>query len=83
VYAGVSSANLKADLDRQVARATNRQIPVDLVVTEVGSALNGHRRRFLTLLHDPSFGARLYRNVLRLTVPSTLVPTARRRDGAF
>jgi predicted site-specific integrase-resolvase len=86
VYARVSSANLKADLDRRVARATTRQIPVDVVVTEVGSALNGHRRRFLALLRDPSFGPRLYGNVPRLTVPgapSTLAPTARRRDGAF
>lgn len=60
VYARVSSADQKADLDRQVARATEwataEQIPVDKVVTEVGSALNGHRRRFLALLGDPSVG---------------------------
>ncbi|VAZ69623.1 hypothetical protein LAUMK40_05786 [Mycobacterium kansasii] len=58
VYARVSSADQKADLDRQVARvsawATAQQMPVDKVVTEVGSALNGHRRKFLTLLRDPS-----------------------------
>jgi predicted site-specific integrase-resolvase len=30
------------------------QIPVDKVVTEVGSALNGHRRKFLALLRGPS-----------------------------
>jgi predicted site-specific integrase-resolvase len=58
VYARVSSADQNADLDRQVARvtawATAEQIPVDKVVTEVGSALNGHRRKFLTLLRDPS-----------------------------
>ena len=58
VYARVSSADQKADLDRQVARvtawATAQQIPVDKVVTEVGSALNGHRRKFLALLRDPS-----------------------------
>ena len=58
VYAGVSSADQKADLDRQVARvcawATLQQIPVDKVVVEVGSALNGHRRKFLALLRDPS-----------------------------
>jgi predicted site-specific integrase-resolvase len=58
VYARVSSADQKADLDRQVARvtawATAEQIPVDKVVTEVGSALNGHRRKFLALLRDPS-----------------------------
>lgn len=58
VYARVSSADQKADLHRQVARvtdwATSEQIPVDKVVTEVGSALNGHRRKFLALLRDPS-----------------------------
>ena len=60
VYARVSSADQRADLDRQVARvtawATAQQIPVDKVVTEVGSALNGHRRKFLALLGDPSVG---------------------------
>jgi predicted site-specific integrase-resolvase len=58
VYARVSSADQKPDLDRQVARvtawATAQNVPVDRVVTEVGSALNGHRRRFLALLRDPS-----------------------------
>jgi predicted site-specific integrase-resolvase len=58
VYARVSSADQKPDLDRQVARvtswATTQNLPVDRVVTEVGSALNGHRRKFLALLRDPS-----------------------------
>jgi predicted site-specific integrase-resolvase len=58
VYARVSSADQKTDLDRQVARvtawATAEQIPVDKVGTEVGSALNGHGRKFLALLRDPS-----------------------------
>jgi predicted site-specific integrase-resolvase len=58
VYARVSSADQKADLDRQVARvtawATAQQIPVDEVVTEVGSVLHGHRRKFLALLGDPA-----------------------------
>ena len=58
VYARVSPADQKADLDRQVARvtgwATGQGIAVDRVVTEVGSALNGHRRKFLGLLRDPS-----------------------------
>ncbi|GGM57728.1 hypothetical protein GCM10011608_48290 [Micromonospora sonchi] len=34
--------------------ATGRRIAVDRVVTEVGPALNGHRKRFLALLRDPS-----------------------------
>ncbi|MEO8815377.1 MAG: IS607 family transposase [Mycobacterium sp.] len=58
VYARVSSADQRADLDRQVAWvtawATAQEIPVDRIVTEVGSALNGHRRKFLALLRDPS-----------------------------
>jgi predicted site-specific integrase-resolvase len=60
VYARVCSADQKADLDRQVARvtawATTQPFPVDEVVTEVGSALNGHRRKFLALLCDASVG---------------------------
>lgn len=58
VYARVSSADQKADLDRQVARvvqwATGQGMRVDRVVTEVGSALNGHRTKFLGLLRDPA-----------------------------
>jgi predicted site-specific integrase-resolvase len=58
VYARVSWADQRADLDRQVARvtawATAEQIPVDKVVVEVGSALNGHRRKFVALLGDRS-----------------------------
>lgn len=57
VYARVSSADQRPDLDRQVARVTawsaGRNLPVGKVVTEVGSALNGHRRKFLALLRDP------------------------------
>lgn len=56
VYARVSSADQRPDLDRQVARvtawATSQRLPVDRIVTEVGSALNGHRRKFLALLRD-------------------------------
>jgi len=58
VYARVSSADQKADLDRQVARVTAsttaEQFPVDKVVVEVGSALNRHRRKFFALLRDPA-----------------------------
>jgi predicted site-specific integrase-resolvase len=58
MYARVSSADQKVDVDRQVARvtawATAEQIPVDRVVVEVGSALNGHRAKFLALLRDRS-----------------------------
>lgn len=58
VYARVSSADRKPDLDRQVARVTTWAgecgIPVGRVVTEVGSALDGPRRKFLALLRDPA-----------------------------
>ena len=58
VYARVSSADARPDLDRQVARvtgwATGQGMAVDRVVTEVGSALNGKRREFLALLKDPT-----------------------------
>ena len=58
VYARVSSADQRADLDRQVARvtasATGEDLSVGRVVTEVGSALNGKRRKFLALLRDES-----------------------------
>jgi len=58
VYARVSSTDQKPDLDRQVARVTQwcttQGISVDRVVTEVGSALNGHRRKFKALLEDPT-----------------------------
>src|SRR5258705_9867044 len=36
--------------------ATAEQIRVDMVVTEFGSALIGHRRKLLALLRDPSVG---------------------------
>ena len=57
VYARVSSADQRPDLDRQVARvaewATGQHLSGDRVVTEVGSALNARRRKFLALLGDP------------------------------
>jgi predicted site-specific integrase-resolvase len=57
VYAGVSSADQRADLDRQVARvtvwATGQNMAVARVVTEVGSALGGRREKLLGLLRDP------------------------------
>jgi predicted site-specific integrase-resolvase len=58
VYARVSSAEQRGDLDRQVARivtwAGGQGIAVGRVVTEIGSAVNGHRRAFLELLRDPA-----------------------------
>jgi len=61
IYARVSSADQKGDLDAQVARvvtwATEHGHSLDQVITEVGSVLNGHRRKFLGILRDPTIGA--------------------------
>ncbi len=58
VDARVSFADQRSDLDRQVARVTAwaaaQSLAVGRVVTEVGSALNGKRRKFLALLRDNS-----------------------------
>jgi putative resolvase len=57
VYARVSSADQRTGLDRQVARLTSwvtecGQV-VGEVVTEVGSAVNGRRRKLGRVLADP------------------------------
>ena len=56
VYARVSSHDQRGDLDRQVARltewATGSGMAVDSVVTEVGSGMNGKRRKLARLLSD-------------------------------
>jgi putative resolvase len=56
-YCRVSSADQKTDLDRQVSRvvqgATALGLPVAEVVTEIGSGLNGRRRKLHRLLSDP------------------------------
>jgi predicted site-specific integrase-resolvase len=58
IYARVSSADQRGDLDRQVARvsvwATSQGHSIGRVVSEVGSGRNGKRRKFLALLADPS-----------------------------
>lgn len=57
LYARVSSADQKGDLDRQLARlseyAANEGIHVVEAVKEVGSGLNGHGRKMLRLLNNP------------------------------
>jgi putative resolvase len=56
LYARVSSHDQRSDLDGQVARlsewATRQGMSVDEVVTEVGSGMNGKRRRLARLLSD-------------------------------
>ncbi len=60
VYARVSSADQKEDLDRQVGRvgewATRQGYRPDEVVKETGSGLNGDRRRLRRLVADPTVG---------------------------
>jgi predicted site-specific integrase-resolvase len=57
LYARVSSADQRGDLDRQVARLVEHSTGVGIaptkVVSEVGSGLNGHRAKLLGLLKDP------------------------------
>ncbi|WP_033416072.1 IS607 family transposase [Streptomyces canus] len=59
-YCRVSSAEQKADLDRQAARvvagANGLGLAVAEVVTEVGSELNGRRRKLHRILTDPQAG---------------------------
>jgi len=56
VYARVSSHDQLRDIDRQVARAvgwaTGQGMEVSEVVTEVGSGMNGRRRKLSRLLAD-------------------------------
>lgn len=60
LYARVSSADQKADLERQVERlsafAAGRGLVVSETVSEIGSGLNGHRKKLLRLLRDPEVG---------------------------
>jgi putative resolvase len=57
-YCRVWSADQRDDLERQAGRvaagATGRGLALSQVVTEVGSGMNGHRRRLTRLLSDPS-----------------------------
>lgn len=57
VYARVSSADQRPDLDRQVGRvarwANDNGIVVSETICEVGSGLNGKRRKLLRALRDP------------------------------
>ena len=65
IYARVSSGDQRGDLDRQVARltavATELGLAPTRVVAEVGSGLNGHRAKLLSLLRPPVMSARVYR----------------------
>ncbi|MHB8139929.1 MAG: IS607 family transposase [Vulcanimicrobiaceae bacterium] len=61
LYARVSSHDQRNDLDRQLARlsrhATENDLHVVEAVAEVGSGLNGKRRKLLRLLSDAAISA--------------------------
>lgn len=52
-YCRVSSAGQKADLDRQMSRVAQEATTQGLSVSEVGSGLDGRRRKLHRLLADP------------------------------
>jgi predicted site-specific integrase-resolvase len=58
IYARVSSADQKADLERQLGRlaeyASRERLMVIRWVSEIGSGLNGHRAKIMRLLSDPA-----------------------------
>ncbi|SCL35380.1 putative resolvase [Micromonospora rhizosphaerae] len=58
VYCRISSSDQKSDLDRQTARvvegANAQGFAVAEIVTEVGSGLNGKRRKLHRILADPA-----------------------------
>ena len=58
LYARVSSADQKADVERQLGRladyASRERLMVVRSVSEIGSGLNGHRAKIMRLLADPT-----------------------------
>jgi predicted site-specific integrase-resolvase len=58
LYARVSSSDQKVDLERQMSRlrdyASRTGLKVTQEISEIGSGLNGHRKKLLKLLSDPS-----------------------------
>jgi predicted site-specific integrase-resolvase len=70
IYARVSSADQEEDMARQAARlkdyASGNGWTVASVVDEVGSGLNGRRKKLLKLLSDPAVGVILVEHSDRL-----------------
>jgi predicted site-specific integrase-resolvase len=60
IYGRVSSAGQKKDLDRQMARllehSTKNSLSISRAIKEVGSGLNGRRKKLLSLLKDAKVG---------------------------
>lgn len=61
LYARVSSSGQKSDLDRQMARlvrhAAKEHLRVVDAVSEIGSGLNGHRKKLMRLLSNKAIAA--------------------------
>lgn len=61
LYARVSSHDQKKDAERQMERlrtfAAAKGLPVAEEIIEIGSGLNGHRKKLLKLLADPTITA--------------------------
>ncbi len=70
LYARVSSADQRADLDRQLARLTEfalaKRLSIVEAVKEVGSGMDGQRKGLLRLLRDPKIGTILVEHRDRL-----------------
>ena len=71
LYARVSSADQRDDLERQVERlktyAVGKGYQVDKIVTEIASGLNDSRPKLTKLLRDMSIGVIIVENRDRLT----------------
>lgn len=71
IYARVSSYDQKKDLEGQVARlsiyAANNGLVVTKILAEIGSGLNGNRKKLLSLLADKSVDVILIEYKDRLT----------------
>jgi putative resolvase len=71
IYARVSSHDQKKDLDGQVARmsiyAASNGLVVTKILTEIGSGLNGNRKKLLSILADQSIDIILIEHKDRLT----------------
>ncbi len=71
IYARVSSHDQKKDLEGQVARmsiyAANNGLIVTKILTEIGSGLNGNRKKLLNILADKSIDVILVEHKDRLT----------------
>jgi predicted site-specific integrase-resolvase len=71
LYARVSSADQKADLDRQMQRlrdhAAAKGYAVSKEVSEIASGLNDHRPKLAKVLSDPTIGTLIVEHRDRLT----------------